>query len=274
MSIAATISDPRTDVAPATRAAASKAPVRPPARTNFQLLARLTGVLFLITYATSIPPVLSLYVPALKDPAYILGAGVDPGLSWGALLELLLIVANIGTAVVLLPVLKRVSEVLAHSFVAARVMESVFIAVGIVSLLALGTLRLEAAGADQGALLVVGQALVAIHDWTFLLGPGTVVGVGNGLILGYLMFKSRLVPRALAVLGLIGGPALLAGSAGMILGVIEPGSVWQGIATVPEFFWELFLGLWLTVKGFNPSAVAALARGAPEGDAINRVATA
>jgi hypothetical protein len=255
MNIAATISAPEGNMA---SAAPTKAVVGPQGRTNFQLLARLTGVLFLITYATSIPPVLFFYVPVLKDPAYILGTGVDLGLSWGALLELLLIVANIGSALVLLPVLKRVSEVLAHGFVAARIMESVFIAVGILSLLAIGTLRLDAAGADHGMLLLVGQALVAIHDWTFLLGPGTVVGVGNGLILGYLMFKSRLIPRPLAVLGLIGGPALLAGSFGMITGFVEPGSIWQGIATVPEFFWELFLGLWLTIKGFSPAAVGAL----------------
>jgi hypothetical protein len=253
MTIAATIPNSGANMA---SASATKTAVRRP--TDFQLLARLTGVLFLITYATSIPPVLSFYVPVLKDPAYILGTGVDLGLSWGAILELLLIVANIGSALVLLPVLKRVSEVLAHGFVAARIMESVFIAVGIISLLAIGTLRLDAAGADESMLVVVGQALVAIHDWTFLLGPGTVVGVGNGLILGYLMFRSRLIPRPLAVLGLIGGPALLAGSLGMILGVIEPGSVWQGIATVPEFFWELFLGLWLTIKGFSPAAVAKL----------------
>lgn len=223
-----------------------------------QRLARLTGLLFLITYATSIPPVLSFYVPALSDPAYVLGGGADLGLSWGALLELLLIVANIGTAIVIFPVLKRLNEVLALGFVAARIMESVFIAVGILSLLALGTLRLEATGADAASLVLVGKALVAIHDWTFLLGPGTVVGVGNGLILGYLMYTSRLVPRPMAVLGLIGGPALLAASAAILVGAIEPGSTWQVIATVPEFFWELSLGLWLLVKGFNPGALAAL----------------
>lgn len=241
-------------------AAAPMAGRRQAARTNPQLLARLTGVLFLITYAASIPPVASFYVSALHDPAYILGTGIDLGISWGALLELLLIVANIGTAVVLFPVLKRLSEVLALSFVAARIMESVFIGVGILPLLALGALRLAPGGADDATLLTLGQALVSIHDWTFLLGPGTVVGVGNGLILGYLMFKSRLVPRAMAVLGLIGGPALLAASAAILFGAIEPGSMWQMIATIPEFFWELSLGLWLVVKGFNPAAVAALER--------------
>ncbi len=238
--------------------------------TDPQLLARLTGALFLITYATSIPPVASLYVPALSDPAFILGTGADLGLSWGALLELLLIVSNIGTAIVLCPVLKRVNEVLALGYVTARLVECGFIAVGILSLLALGTLRMEAAGADEELLLVAGQSLIAIHDWTFRLGPGFVVGIGNGLILGYLMYRSRLVPRAMALLGLIGGPALLAAGVAILFGVIEPGSMWQVIATVPEFFWELSLGLWLMVKGFSPSALAALAPAGPESDAASR----
>ncbi len=274
MSTIATISKLRTDTTAAKPAATKNTGQRRPAQTDPQLLARLTGVLFLITYATSIPPVAALYVPALNDPAYILGTGLDLGLSWGALLELLLIVSNIGTALVLFPILKRVSEILALGFFAARIVECVFIAVGILSLLGLGTLRLEAAGADPGALLVVGKSLVVLHNWTFLLGPGTVVGVGNGLILGYLMYKSRLVPRAMAVLGLIGGPALLVASAAILLGVIEPGSIWQVIATVPEFFWELSLGLWLLVKGFNPAALAALDRAGAGSSEVGGVAKA
>ena len=122
-------------------------------------------------------------------------------------MEVILIIAGIGTAVVLWPVLKRVNEILALGFVTARVMECVFIAVGILSLLTIVTLRQDAAaGADAASLLTVGESLVALHDWTFLLGPGFMVGVGNGLILGYLMYTSRLVPRGMAVLGLIGGP--------------------------------------------------------------------
>jgi hypothetical protein len=263
MSTTATISTLRTETNAANPAATQTTGHRRGANTDQQLLARMAGGLFLITYATSIPPVAALYVPVLNDPAFIMGTGTDMGLSWGALLELLLIVSNIGTALVLFPILKRVSEVLALGFVAARIMESVFIAVGILSLLSIGTLRAEAAGADAGALLIVGQALVVLHDWTFLLGPGTVVGVGNGLILGYLMYKSRLIPRAMSVLGLIGGPALLAASAAILFGFIEPGSTWQVIATVPEFFWELSLGIWLLARGFNPGALAALEAATP-----------
>ena len=223
-----------------------------------QRLARLTGVMFLVTYATSIPPVLSHYVPALSDPAFILAGGFDQGISWGALLELLLTFSNIATALALYPVLRKRFQALSLGFVAARIMESVFIAMGIVALLALNTLRLNAGDADPGILLVVGQALVAVHEWTFRLGPGVVVGVGNGLILGYMMWKTRLIPRGLSVLGLIGGPALLMGGAGVLFGAIEIGSVIQGLATLPEFVWELVLGFWLLIKGFNPAAVAAL----------------
>jgi hypothetical protein len=225
---------------------------------NPQTIARVTGVLFLITFITSIPPALFLYGPVVDDPRYIVaGAGADNGASLGAFLELLLIIANIGTAVVLYPVVKRVNEILALGFVAARVVECVFIAVGILSVLTLVTLRQEAAaGADAGSLVAVGQSLVALHDWTFLLGPGFVVGIGNGLILGYLMYISRLVPRAMAVLGLIAGPVLLARFVAILFGVFEPGSVLGSLMVAPEFLWELTLGIWLTVRGFNPSVIA------------------
>jgi hypothetical protein len=237
---------------------ASQAGTRQDQLAEHQRLARLTGLLFIITYLTSIPAALSFYVPALNDPAFILGGGFDRGVSWGAFLELLLIIANIGTALTLYPVLRRRFEVLSLGFVAARITESVFIAVGIVALLALNTLRLQAGDADQASLLVAGQSLVAMHDWTFNLGPGVVVGVGNGLILGYMMWKTRLVPRAMSILGLIGGPALLLAGIAIVFGLIEAGSPAQIIATIPEFFWELSLGIWLLVKGFSPTALAEL----------------
>ena len=223
---------------------------------NPQTIARVTGILFLITFATSIPPFVYHYVPVVDDPRYILGGGAaDNGASLGAFLELILIIANIGTAVVLYPVVKRVNEILALGFVTARVIESAFIAVGILSVLSLVTLRQDAtAGADAGSLLAVGQSLVALHDWTFLLGPGFVVGIGNGLILGYLMYRSGLVPRGMALLGLIAGPVLLARFVGIVFGVFEPMSVLGSLMVVPEFLWELSLGIWLIVKGFNPSA--------------------
>jgi hypothetical protein len=229
-------------------------------RINPQTIARVFGVLYLITFITSIPAFFVFYAPVLDDPRYIVGAGgADNSVAFGAFLELILIIAHIGTAVVLYPILKRQNEILILGYVTARVVECTFIAVGILSLLTLVTLRQEAAeGADAASLLTAGKALVALHDWTFLLGPGFFVGVGNGLILGYLMYTSALVPRGMAVLGLIAGPLIIASGVGVLLGVIEAGGVVQGIATIPEFFWELSLGIWPIVRGFNPSAIARL----------------
>jgi hypothetical protein len=221
----------------------------------------VTGLLFIVTFVTSIPAALVLYTPVLDDANYIVGAGADSAVALGALLEVLLIIANVGTAVALFPVLKRQNEPLALGYVTARLVECTFIAIGIVSLLAVVTLRQDfagAAGGDPGSFVTVGKSLVAIHDWTFLLGPGWVVGVGNGLILGYLMYRSGLVPRGMAMLGLVAGPVLLAGGTAALLGVIEPDSALKNLAAGPEFVWELSLGIYLMVKGFKPSGVERL----------------
>jgi hypothetical protein len=220
--------------------------------------ALVTGVLFIITFLTSIPAALVLYTPVLDDANFVLGAGADGGVYMGAFLEVLLIVANVGTAVALFPILKRQSEPLALGYVTARVMECTFIAIGIVSLLAVVTLRQDAAGGDPGSLVTTGQSLVAIHDWRFLLGPGWGVGVGTGRCLGWLMYRSGLVPRGMAMLGLVAGPVLLAGGTAALLGVIEPDSALKTLAAAPEFVWELSLGIYLTVKGFKPSGIERL----------------
>ena len=224
-----------------------------PTAASTRKLARIAGVLFVITFITSIPALL-LYDAVLNDAAYITGAGADTRVELAAFLELLLIIANIGTALALFPILKRQNEALALGYVTARVVESAFIAVGILSVLSIVTLRQDAAGADAGALVVAGESLVAIKDWTFLLGPGFVVGVGNGLILGYLMYRSGLVPRRMAMLGLVGGAFICASGIAVLFGVIEAGSVAQAIATIPEFIWELSLGIYLIAKGFKASS--------------------
>jgi Domain of unknown function (DUF4386) len=218
--------------------------------------ALIAGALFVITFLTSIPAALLLYTPVLDHASYIVGAGADTHVALGAFLEVLLIVANVGSAVVLFPVLKRQNESLALGYVTARVIESTFIAIGIVSLLAIVTLRKDVGGAGgAGSLVPIGRSLVAIHDWTFLLGPGWIVGVGNGLILGYLMYRSGLVPRRMAMLGLIGGPLIIISGTAVLFNVIQPGSAPQVIATIPEFIWELSLGIYLMVKGFKPSPI-------------------
>jgi hypothetical protein len=223
-----------------------------------QTIARAFGVLYLITFITSIPAFF-FYGPVLNDPRYVLGGGGgDTSVAFGALLELLLIIANIGTAVVPYPIFRRQNEILALGYVTARIVECTFIAVGILGLLTVVALRQgAAAGADAASLLTAAKELVVLHEWTRQLGPGFVVGIGNGLILGYLMYTSRLVPRGLAVLGLIGGPLIILTGVAVLLGVLEEGGVWQ-VAVIPEFFWELSLGIWPIVRGFNPSAIARL----------------
>jgi hypothetical protein len=225
-------------------------------RTSF-----VTGVLFIITFVTSIPAALVLYTPVLDDANFIVGASADGGVALGAFLEILLIIANVGTAVALFPILKRQNEALALGYVTARLVECTFIAIGIVSLLAVVTLRQDfagAAGGDPGSFVTAAKSLVAVHDWTFLLGPGFIVGVGNGLILGWLMYRSGLVPRGMALLGLIAGPVLCAGGIAVLFGVIEPDSALKALAAAPEFVWELSLGIYLMVKGFKASGVERL----------------
>jgi hypothetical protein len=219
-------------------------------------IALVTGILMIITFIGSIPAQLVLYHPLLIDPAkYISGSGADPGVSLGALLELITVIANIGTAVVLYPVVKRQNEIIALAYVTSRVVESVAIMVGIFSVVAVVTLRHDfagTAGADTASLITAARSLVAVHDATFLLGPGIFAGLGNGVLLGYLMYRSGLVPRQMTLLGLVGGPLIIAAGIAVLFGVFQAGSAWQALATVPEFFWELSFGIYLTVKGFKP----------------------
>ena len=227
-----------------------------------QKRARAFGVLYLITFITSIPA-LFLYEPVLRTPVdYIAGAGHDHRVLFGALLELLLIIANIGTAVVIFPIVKRQSEEWALGYVTARLVECTFILIGIVAVLGVITLRQQVAGASEGT---IAYTLAAIKDWTFLLGPGWLVGWGNGLILGYLMYRSQLVPRRMAWFGLVGGPLIIITGTAIMFTGNHPGSTLrglQGISTGPEFVWELFLGLYCTFKGFRPSSpILADARG-------------
>jgi Domain of unknown function (DUF4386) len=213
-----------------------------------QRAARIFGVLFLITFATSISAVL-LFQPVLDDPAgYIAGDGKDNQIYLGIFLEFLLILANVGTAVVLYPIAKRADRTLAIGYVAARIIESVFIAAGIIFVLGVVSLRQDSP--DAGDLAV---SLAALKDWTFLFGPGFTVPFGNGLILGYLMYKTGLVPRRLTYLGLIGGPVLLFANLGVLFDVWEPTSP-AGLLVAPEFFWELLLGIYTAVWGFKVTA--------------------
>jgi hypothetical protein len=219
-------------------------------------IARLTGWLMVVTFVTSIPAYFILYAPVRDNPGLITGAGADPtaSVALGAVLELILIVAGVGTAVVPYAVFRRYSEGLALGYVTARLVESMFIAIGIVSLLTFLFMRQEGTAGTDAAL---GEVFVAIYDRAFLLGPGIFAGVANGMILGYLMYRSGLVPRGMAMLGLIGGPLLVVAAIAIMFDVIERGGAVQGIATIPEFIWELSFGIYLIVKGFKPSPILA-----------------
>ena len=210
-----------------------------------QRAARAFGVLFIITFITSIAA-LALFQSVLDDPAgYISGDGKDNQIYLGAFLEFLLVLANVGTAVVLYPIARRQNEYLAIGYVGARIIESVFIAAGVSFMLGVVSLRTDSP--DAGDLAV---SLAALKDWTFLLGPGLVVPFGNGLILGYLMYKSRLVPRPWPWLGLIGGPLLLFGNVGVLFDWWDQTGL-VNVLVVPEFIWEAFLGIYCAIWGFR-----------------------
>jgi hypothetical protein len=210
-----------------------------------QRVARIFGVLFIVTFITSIGA-LALFQSVLDDPAgYIAGGGKDSQIHLGAFLELLLIIANVGTAVVLYPIARRQNEILAIGYVAARIIECVFIAAGIIFVLGVVSLREDSSGAADLAV-----SLAALKDWTFLFGPGLIVPFGNGLILGYLMYSSGLVPRRMAWFGLIGGPLLLIGNLGVLFDLWDQSGV-VNVLVVPEFIWEAFLGIYCAGWGFR-----------------------
>ena len=219
---------------------------------------RIAGLWFLGTFVFSIPAAL-LYGPVLNDPNYILGEGLDARIALGALLEILLAISNIATAVVFFPVLKRVNEAVALGYVASRTIESAIIVAGLISLMSVVTLRENFTGTsgDTASLIIAGQTLVALHGWTFLLGPQFCAGFGNGILLGYLMYKSALVPRPMALLGLIGGPLAFIGGVLVLFGAFDQPSGPLIALTAIEVVWEASLAIYLTVKGYRPSPLLA-----------------
>jgi hypothetical protein len=211
------------------------------------------GAFYVLTFLASIPAVFLLR-PVLNDPTYIVSSGADTRVTLGAFLDLVTALANIGTAVALFPVVRRQSEALALGFVTTRMFEAAVIIIGVVSLLAVVTLRQPGAtGAEATSLVTTGQSLVAVRDWTFLLGPNVMAGL-NALLLGTLMYKSGLVPRVIPLIGLVGAPLLLAVTFATMFGLTEHGSAWWVVAA-PIFVWELSLGVYLVVKGFRPSPI-------------------
>jgi hypothetical protein len=202
------------------------------------------GLFYLITFV-SIPTIV-LYGP-IHSASYIVGSGPDTNVFIGAILEVIVALANIGTAVALFPVVKKQNEGVALGFVGARTLESAAIFVGVACLLSITALRQAGVGAGG---VVVGQALAAMYDRTFMLGQSVMPAI-NALLLGTLLYKSRLVPRILPIMGLIGAPLLLAAQTAILFGLIGRLSSFAAIGAMPIALWEFSLGLWLTFKGFN-----------------------
>jgi Domain of unknown function (DUF4386) len=209
------------------------------------------GVIYLITFISI--PTIALYGPVRNDPNYIVGPGPDSPVIFGGVLEIIVALACIDTAVVLYPVVKRQNEAVAMGFIGARVLEAAAIFAGVVSILSVVTLRQAGAGPDA---LVTGQALVALHNWTTLLGQGFLPAV-NALLLGSLLYRSRLVPRIIPLVGLLGAPLLVVSDIATLFGLKEPVSALSALAALPIALWEFSLGVYLIVKGFKPSPITA-----------------
>jgi len=226
-----------------------------------QRTARLFGWLFIGTFVTSIGAKI-LFVNGVggsfSELRFTPGSVSENSVYVGAVLEFGVIVTNIATAVVIYPIVRRQSEKVALGYVAARTMESAFIMVGILSIISIVSVSnalVGASGAEATALAVQGDSLAATYDWAFLFGPGLVVGFGNGLMLGYLMYRSGLVPRRMAMLGLIGGPMLILSFVLILFGVYENGSAPAFLLAAPEIAWELSIGIYAAWKGFKPSPI-------------------
>jgi uncharacterized protein DUF4386 len=235
---------------PAAKAPPSRTPMSPTRK-----IALVAGIFYLITFISI--PTLALYGPVKNHRDWILSSGGHTGLLVGGFLEVIVALAGIGTAVTLYPVVKRQNEGAALGFVTARVVEAVMIFTGVVSLLSLVTLRQDlggAAGANAAALVTTSASHVAVYNWTFLLSQSLMPGI-NALLLGSVMYRSRLVPRIIPVVGLIGAPFLICTVIATLFGAMKLGS--PQLAAVPVAAWELSLGVWLVVKGFKPSPITA-----------------
>jgi Domain of unknown function (DUF4386) len=214
--------------------------------------ALVAGVFYLITFVSI--PTLTLYGP-VKGEGFIISSAADTGARWGCFLEVIVALAGIGTAVTLFPVVRRQNQSMALGFVATRALEAAMIFAGVASILSLVALQQAgASGADATSLTTVGKALVAFYNGTFLVGQ-SLMPVMNAVLLGTLMYQSGLVPRLIPLFGLVGAPLQFTAVILTMFGVIDRTSTATGILVIPDFIWELSLGIYLVVKGFKPSPI-------------------
>ena len=212
--------------------------------------ARITGVFYLITFATSIPAVF-LLDPVLHHSDFITGSGSSASVLWGCLLDLFNAIACVGTAISIYPIVQRQNKSLALGFIASRLFEAAVIMIGVVSLLAIVSLRksyLSDPSIDVASLQVMNTGFLELRNWTFLLGPGLIPAV-NGLLLGTLLLKSKLIPRAIPVIGLIGAPMLLISALCTYFEIFGQMSSIAAVLGLPIAAWELSLGFYLTFRG-------------------------
>ena len=211
----------------------------------------VAGLFFVVAAATAIAA-LALYHDVLHDARYVVDTSrSDTAVLLGAALEAVTAISVVGTATALWPIIRRESQGVALAYVVGRVLEAAFIAVGIISLLAIVTLRQDAAGAAGGdavSMVTTARALVALHDWTFLFGPGLAIGV-NTALLAWIMYRSALVPRWIAAVGLAGGPLVFASSVAVLFGAYAQTSAVAALAAAPVFVWEMSLAARLIAKG-------------------------
>jgi len=219
---------------------------------------RAAGIFYLLTFASSIPALI-LIGPVLNDAGYVTSAGQDTRVLWGCLLDSVNALTAVGSAVAVYSVVKRQNGSMALGFVTSRLVEAAVVMIGVVSLLAVVTLRQDFAGsgADAASLTVTANALVDVRNWTFLFGPG-LMPVFNAVLFGTLLYRSRLVPRIIPTVGLVGAPLLFAAFIACLFGAIDQVSATAFFLTLPLAAWELTVGLWMTFKGFNRPAVSAL----------------
>lgn len=218
-------------------------------KTSLRKISLTAGVLYLLTFISI--PTLTLY-RSIHNPNYIVSQGSDTEVLIGVILEIIVALTGIGTAVVLYPILKRQNESVALGFVGIRILEAGTIFAGVTFLLTIVTLKQNGTGNEA---LVISQALVALYDRIFLVGQGFLPAF-NDLLLGYLFYKSRLVPRAISLIGLVGAPILICGFIANLFGLIERISSLSALSALPVALFEFSLGIWLVVKGFNHSQIS------------------
>lgn len=213
----------------------------------------LIGIFYIVAAVSAVVAVLC-YDPVLNDNWYLAVInGKKTELLVGVLNDLFLVMAAVGTAIMLFPYLRRWNEHLALGYLCFRFMEAVFIAIGAVSILGLLQLSIhyEASGIhNQENLSDIGYLLQGLHRWTSMLGPNFMLGV-NTILYSYLLFRTRLVPRPLAMFGMV--TAVLVFTAGLLemFGALEPYSAAKGFLALPVGVYEMSLAAFLIVKGFN-----------------------